>query len=170
MQTSTNLKTLLTASLVLLIISCNNSNKDKDAKDKPADTAITTVPASSPPDIAVQTAAQKCYGNDGLKYATLITINYTVGAELNGKVSSEELGTGKKQVAKFTGTKEGEKLTIKFVGTPPSVGDASEWTQKTWTIDTKSGKEKLRLVFNAKNSETNKWAETDYEFALTDCK
>ncbi len=174
MQTPSNLKTFLTASLALFIIACNNSKKEKDSTDKPADTAVATTPttpppADNPPDTAMQTAVQKCYSNEGLKYATVITINFSAGADVTGSVVSKELETDKKEAAKFTGTVAGDKLTVNFVGKPPVMGAASAWTDKPWTI-TKSGKEKLTIVFNAKNYDTNKWADTDYEFELSGCK
>jgi hypothetical protein len=173
MQTSSNLKTFLTASLALCIIACNNSKKEKDSTDKPADTAVVTnttpPPADNPPDTAMQTAVQKCYSNDGLKYSTVITINYSAGADVTGSVVSKDLESDKKEAAKFTGTVAGDKLTVKFVGKPPVMGAASAWTDKAWTIN-KSGKEKLIIVFNAKNYDTNKWADTNYEFELSGCK
>ena len=174
MQTSSNLKIFITASLALCIIACNNSKKDKGATDKPADSAVVTTPttpppADNPPDTAKQTDVQKCYSNDGLKYSTVITINYTSGADVTGKVVSKELDSDKKEVAKFIGTITDDKLNVTFAGPAPAMGAASEWTNKAWTI-VKSGKEKLRIVFNAKNYDTNKWADTDYEFELINCK
>lgn len=174
MQTPSNLKTFLTASLALCIIACNNSKKEKDSTDKPADTAVVATPATpppvdTPPDTAMQTAVQKCYSNDGLKYSTVITINYSAGADVTGSVVNKDLETDKKEAAKFTGTVAGDKLTVKFAGTPPVMGTASQWTDKPWTIN-KSGKEKIVIVFNAKNYDTNKWADTDYEFELSSCK
>lgn len=173
MQTQKNIRTFFIASLAIFIIACNNSKKDKDATDKLADTAVATTTTPSVdklPDTAKQTNVQKCYSNDGLKYSTVITINYMSDNNVTGKVVSKELDTDKKEVAKFTGSVAGDKLMVKFAGLPPVVGAASEWTSKSWTIGNKSGKESLHIVFNSKNYETNKWAETDYEFALADCK
>lgn len=174
MQTQLNLNTFLTATLALCIIACNNSKKEKDSTDKPADTtaATTNTPPSVntiPADTAMQTAVQKCYSNDGLKYSTVITINYSAGADVTGSIVNKDLETDKKEAAKFTGTVAGDKLTVKFAGTPPVMGAASQWTDKPWTIN-KSGKEKIVIVFNAKNYDTNKWADTDYEFELSSCK
>ncbi len=173
MQASSNLKTFLTASLALCIIACNNSKKEKAPKDQPADTAVATTPPppvdNIPEDTAVQTAVQKCYSNDGLKYSTVITINFSAGADVTGSIANKDYETDKKETIKFTGILIGNKLTVKFGGNPPAMGAASAWTDKPWTIN-KSGKEKLVIVFNAKNYETNKWADTDYEFDLVDCK
>jgi len=174
MQSPSNLKTLLTASFALCIIACSNSKKDKDPTDKPADTAATTTntppPVDNiPADTAMQTAVQKCYSNDGLKYSTVITINYSAGADVTGSIVNKDLETDKKEATKFTGTVAGDKLTVKFAGTPPIMGAASQWTDKPWTIS-KSGKEKIVIVFNAKNYYTNKWGDTNYEFELSDCK
>jgi hypothetical protein len=175
MQPQTTIKTLLTATLALFIISCNSAKKDKETKDKPADTAVSitptppvdTAPAAPKTEVANQ---QKCFSNEGLKYETVITINYTSATAVAGSVTSQEMGSYKKDMAKFTGTADGSKLNITFEGKKPVVGDASEWTSKPWTIDNKTGKEKLHIVFNAKNFETNKWADTDYEFDLVNCK
>jgi hypothetical protein len=175
MQPQTTIRTLIAATLALLIISCNSAKKDKDAKDKPADTAavITPTPSVDTPPTSPKTEVanqQKCFGNEGLKYETVITLNYSSASEVAGTVTSQEMGSNKKEIAKFTGTADGGKLNITFEGKKPIVGDASEWTNKPWTIDNKSGKEKLLIVFNAKNFETNKWADTDYEFDLVNCK
>ncbi|MDZ4806772.1 MAG: hypothetical protein SGI96_00720 [Bacteroidota bacterium] len=171
MQTSI-IKTILTAGLAFIIIACNNSKKEKDKKENQTDTTVATTtppPAEKPPDTAMQTAEQKCYRNDGLKYSTVITINYSAATDVTGSIVNKDLESDKKEAAKFTGTVTGDKLTVKFVGKPPVMGAASEWTVKPWTIN-KSGKEKLIIVFNAKNYDTNKWAHTDYEFELSGCK
>ncbi len=173
MQTQSNFKTFLIACFAIFFVACNNSAKKKDATEKPADTAValTTVPSEENlPVVAKQTAVQKCYTNDGLKYSTVITINFMPDNNVTGKVMSQELDSDKKEVAKFTGSVTGDKLSVKFVGTPPMVGTGSEWTGNPWTIVNKSGKESIGIVFNAKNYETNKWSETDYAFVLTDCK
>ena len=173
MQTQSNFKTFLIACLAIFFVACNNSAKKKDATDKPADTAvaITTVPSKENlSDVAKQTAVQKCYTNDGLKYSTVITINYMPDNKVTGKAMSKEPDSDKKEVAKFTGSVTGDKLSVKFVGTPPMVGTASEWTGNPWTIVSKSGKESIGIVFNAKNYESNKWAETNYEFVLAECR
>ena len=169
MQSPANLKTFLTACFALCIIACNNSKKEKDEKEKPVDTTVATITTTNPPDTAMQTAEQKCYSNDGLQSSTLITINYSTGANVTGSVMNKDLETNKKEVAKFTGIISGDKLTVTFAGKAPVMGAASEWTDKPWTIK-KSGKEKLVIVFNAKNYDTNKWADTDYQFVLVDCK
>lgn len=180
MQSLSNLKTLLTASFTLCIIACNNSKKDKDETVPSTDTAkanTTAVTDTAPPppaenilpDTAMQTAEQKCYSNDGLQSSTTITINYSAGAGVTGNIVNKDLATNKKEVAKFTGTLNGDKLTVTFAGKAPVMGAASEWTDKPWTIK-KAGKEKLVIVFKAKNYDTNKWAYTDYEFELSGCK
>jgi len=172
MQIST-IKTLLAAGLALCIIACNNSAK-KEKKDKQADTAVTEVPpppppANNPPGVEMKPAINKCFTSDGLKYKT--TINLNMGdADCLGTVTSEELESGKKESADFTGVISGEGLVIKFKGEPPVVGAASEWTDKIWTIKKTGNKETLHIIFNAKNYETNKWQDMDYEFQQADCK
>lgn len=180
----TPIKTLITATLALFIISCNSAKKDKEATDKPAaDTAVATTAPPPTDDTAVAPAAavaKKCFSNDGLKYTTTVTINFE-GSKVSGTVTSEDMGSGKKETDTFDGIAKGDKLTVKFKGKAPVVGDASEWTTKPWTITqgtsasatslaTASSPEKLVIVFNAKNYETNKWGETGYEFALSNCK
>ncbi len=171
MQTTT-VKNILTAGLVLFIIACNSTDKKVKTPDKTADTAVAdipTTPAENPADVTT-VPASKCFSNDGLKYSVVIKLFYSSTTQLTGTVVSKHLESGESEIAKFTGTIVGDQLTTQFRGNPPTVGDASEWTSKPWTIDNKPGKEKIRIVFNAKNYETNKWAETDYEFAATTCQ
>ena len=173
MQAEKNNFIFFMTTLAFFIISCSDSKKDKEATDKEVIPEVATTTSSSVDklaDSAKQTVIQKCFGNDGLKYSTVITINYMADNHVTGKVMTIELDSDKKEVAKFTGSVNGDKLTVKFAGAPPVVGTASEWTSKPWTIGNKSGKEGLGIVFNAKNYKTNKWAETNYEFVLTDCK
>ena len=63
---------------------------------------------------------------------------------------------------------------VKFTGTAPVVGSASEWTDKPWTIGQLEGKRQsmdvLHIIFNAKNYNTNKWEDSDYQFAQVECK
>ena len=177
MQISTNIKTFLTAGLTLFIFACNDSSKkDKDSKDKMGDTTVAEAslpPAENPPGIE-ETYDRKCYANEGLKYRTVIMLNYSSANELTGSVSSQELESNETEVAKFTGTIEGDKITVQFSGTPPVIGAATEWTEKPWTLKEVVGKsdymENLRIVFNAKNYDTNKWEDTDYVFILFYCK
>lgn len=173
MHTPIKARAFLIASLTILLFACTSDKKGKDTVNQSAETieSTSTSPAfKTLPDTSQQTLVQKCYTNDGLKYSTVITINYMPDNTITGKVTSKELDSDKKEGAKFTGTLTGDKLTVKFVGTPPLVGTASEWTSNPWTIVSKPGKESIGIVFNAKNYETNKWAETDYVFVLTDCK
>jgi hypothetical protein len=176
MQTKQIIKAVFTTTIAFVIISCNSAKKDKEATNNPgADTAAATTPPPPPPTIDTTAApavavVKKCFSNDGLKYNTVITVNYISTSEVDGSVTSQEMGSDKKEVVKFTGKVSGDKLTIKFDGKPPVIGDASEWTNNPWSIDNKVGKEKLHIIFNAKNYETNKWGDTSYEFALSDCK
>ena len=174
MQRTSIFKTFITASLALCIIACNSSDKKGKKTDKLKDTAVAEVtppapPVENPPGVEMTAATQKCFANDGLKYKTVVTITISE-TNVVGTVTSEEMGSGQKQTTAFEGTLSGDAITVKFKGTPPVVGDASEWTSKSWTIKNKSGKEKLHILFNAKSYETNKWAETDYEFEAVACK
>jgi hypothetical protein len=149
------------------LLACNsNSSKEKTADKKQTD-SMAPLP---PPRAEVSPEVKKCYSNDGLKYNTVITIVFGDKNNVTGNVTSEELETGKKETIAFEGISLGDKLAIKFKGTAPVIGDASEWTDKPWTIKKAGGKETLVIVFNAKNYDTNKWEDTDYQFAQVDCK
>lgn len=159
-----NNRSLLIIALAFIIASCgNNGTADKHNNTK-------TSPTASQDNMQTKTTTpdprreiKKCFSNEGLKYNTTITI-FTEGNEVRGNISSVETGSGTEQKAKFTGTREGNTLTVTIRGNAPLVGDASEWTNKPWTIETKDGKEKLLIPFNAKNYDTNKWQEMIYEF------
>ena len=170
MQISLNIKTLLIASLALFVMACNsNSSKEKDKAVNDTSIAPPPQPTTPPSNVDIKPAEKKCFSSDGLKYSTVISLNIT-GDNVTGNVTSEELGSGKKESTEFEGIFANDKFAIKFKGTPPVAGDASEWTNKPWTMEQGKGKEKLHIIFNAKNYETNKWSDTDYEFALVDCK
>jgi glucokinase len=90
--------------------------------------------------------------------------------EVAGIVKSEEYDSGKKRSTAFLGTRNGNELTVSFKkGDPPVIGDASEWTNKPWTLKKDGAKEILHIIFKAKNFDTNKWEETDYQFVMVDC-
>jgi hypothetical protein len=171
-------KTILIATATLSIISCNNDSKSKSEikemmlEEIKSDTPPPP-PKTEPPKVEIKEAEKKCFANEGLKYKT--TVEFKMGeTDFTGTVTSEELESGKKVTADFTGVISGKKMIVKFKGTPPVVGAASEWTDKPWTIEKVEGKsqlkEKLHIVFNAKNYDTNKWEDTDYKFVLVDCK
>ena len=124
MQISSTFKTIFAAGIALLIISCNSKSKDKvkvtevtlqDIKQEEKN-----IEPPPPPKIDLELAAKRCFANDGLKYKTVITI-YTGGSytEVTGNVVSEEIENNKKETTEFEGTISGDKLTIKFKGTPP---------------------------------------------------
>lgn len=172
---------VITCFITAIAFSCNNSSSAKDSKGKKQDTAQipeVTVPVT-PPEITVSApagseAGTKCFSNEGLKYATVITIIFGEGNAISGDVTAQELGTDAKQTVKFSGTRNGNTLSVKFAGEPPVVGAASQWTGKPWTMEEgegkSNGKEKLHIPFNAKNYETNKWEDTHYEFVLVPCQ
>jgi hypothetical protein len=135
---------------------------------KKADTEILPPP---PPNYEKLPMETKCYTINGLKNKVIVTIRFVGNKYINGWVTSEELQSNMKGGAAFIGTFEGDKLMAKFVANdPPLVGAASEWTDKPWTLKKKGGKETLQIIFNAKNYDTNKWEDTDYQFVLVDCK
>lgn len=179
-------KTILAAGISLFVLSCHHKDKKKttvqeitlqditqeEEKPEPPPPPPPKEPSSK---VKMQDVEKQCYANDGLKYATVITIYSAVnGNTVDGNVSSEDLGSGKKETAEFTGTRDGDKITVKFRGNAPVIGDASEWTNKPWIIKKAEGKssttETLHIIFNAKNYDTNKWKDTEYLFPLVDCK
>jgi hypothetical protein len=172
MHKQASLKTFLPVLLALFILSCNSTKEDKAVKEQTADTTLlkTAETVENTNNVSLETTGQKCFSNDGLKYTIAITINFTAGTQVTGKIISTEMGTDKRQAAKFTGTVMDDQVTVQFAGTPPVVGDASTWTSKPWKLDNRPGKEKLSIVFNAKNFETNKWEEMEYEFAAVACQ
>jgi hypothetical protein len=179
MQISSTFKTIFAAGIAMLIISCSDSKEKvkvqeitlQDVKQEEKDIEP---PPPPPPQVEIPSGAKKCYANDGLKYKTIITIVFGDKNTVTGNVTSEELESGKKENAAFEGTMEGIKFMVKFKGAPPVMGAASEWTDKPWTIEQLEGKgewmERLHITFNAKNYDTNKWADTDYQFAQVACK
>jgi hypothetical protein len=179
MQISSAFKTIFAAGIALLIISCGDSKKkvkvqevtlqDIKQEEKDVEPPPPPPPKEDPPKVEVKNAMNKCFANDGLKYKTVI--NLSIGeTDCIGIVTSEDLESGKKESTGFTGTISGDKLTIKFKGTAPVIGSASEWTDKPWSLKKDGGKETLHIVFSAKNYDTNKWKDTDYLFAPADCK
>lgn len=158
---------LFTASVFL--VSCSSKDKTKttiELKDIKRETD--TEPPPPPPPVKDETsnAVQKCFENDGLKYA--VKINMTIaGNEVKGQLASTETGSNQTETKEFSGTVEGDNLKVKFEGTPPVIGDASEWTDKPWMLaKTKKGNaEILLIIFNAKNYQTNKWEDQKFEFA-----
>lgn len=146
---------------MVLNVACNNNNSASKKEKQGDDTGKTaTTPAPEP---VKRQDIERCFSNDGLKYTTTITL-FTEGNTIRGNVKSTDLKSGKEEKTKFTGTIEGKNLSVSFRGTPPVVGAASEWTEKTWTLENTGGTEKLLINFKAKNYETNKWEEMVYEF------
>lgn len=180
MQISSKFKTILAASLALLIIACNNDKPKRvnvqevtlqDIKqEESAPEPPPPPPPLLPPKIDSEETVQKCFKNEGLKYTT--TINMFIGDKhILGQVVAEEIGGNNTTIIEnFDGTIAGKTLNIKFKHKSPIIGTASEWTDKPWTIKKEGGKETLLIVFNAKNYDTNKWEDTNYQFALVDCK
>lgn len=174
-------KLIIAASFALFILACNNDKSKKlttktevnleniTQEEKNVEPPPPPPPTTMPPKVEMLS----CYANDGLKYKTVINIIQS-SEGVKGNVSSEEYDSGKKEVAEFTGIMDGNKLTVKFKGKPPVIGDASEWTDKPWRIEKVEGKgntpELLYIIFKAKDHETNKWKDTEYIFAAVDCK
>ncbi len=107
---------------------------------------------------------QKCFEDDGLKYKTVIHINFLSTTQVSGNVTSEEYDSQAKLKTDFTGIISGRMLKIKFNGNRPVVGAATQWLDKPWTIKKTKGKETLCIIFYSKNYNTQKWSNTTYEF------
>lgn len=163
----------------LFILACNDKKPKKTYKQevtlqdiKQEEQPIEPPPPPPPkPDPVSPITLTDCFQNEGLKYSTKIILGFDDN-RVGGIVISGEIGANKTDTAFFSGTKTGSGLNVEFdrKSKPPVVGDASEWTNKPWTLKKSKGTEVLQIVFNAKNYDTNKWEETVYEFEKTDCK
>lgn len=111
---------------------------------------------------------QKCFEDNGLKYRTVITINFLTTTRVNGVVTSTEYDSDVKEETDFTGTINGKMLNIKFNGKPPIIGAATQWMSKPWLIKKNSKKEVLCIIFYSKNYDTKRWSNITYEF--TSCQ
>lgn len=126
---------------------------------------IDTTVSTNSSDIVTNDDKIKRFSLDGLKYKTLIEIHFDSSAKVTGSVEDIDLGTSAStDKANFTGTKNGDNLNVHFDGKEPVVGDNSQWTKQPWTIKKVNGKEVLNIQFLAKNYDTNKWENTNYEF------
>ena len=106
--------------------------------------------------------SQKCFSSIGLKYTTIIKINFITSEIVKGFVQDIDGGSGLTiDSVEFTGAKNDNKINVNFKGKKPIVGDNSEWTNSPWTIN---GKGILNIKFLAKNYDTNKWGNFNYEF------
>ncbi len=148
-----------------LFVSCAQGKKGKKEEPKQSEEISTHADSSGvSPDLSADAVAEKCFENIGLKYNVRISIFFNSATTVSGSVTSTESAGNSEEKSEFTGTRNGDELTIKFTGKPPVVGDASEWTDKPWHL--KTGNSSLSIIFSAKNYETNKWAETEYTFEL----
>lgn len=161
------MKLLITIFISLVVFtSCNsgnNSRKDNKGTLKES-TPAAEVTSPIEPVTATQAQVPKCFQNDGLKYRTIIQLNYLSPTDVAGTVSVDEYSNKLTDKQRFSGTIKGNEITVKFMSKPPEAGSSSEWTNKPWTIITTDSVEVLKIIFNAKNFETNQWAETAYEF------
>lgn len=100
------------------------------------------------------------YCNNGLKYASKVVLINLTASTVQGKFSTVEYNTEDTIIVDFNGARKGNNLYIKFNGTSPVVGDATEWTNRPWIIKGN----KLLIPFRAKNYTTNKWGVSFGEF------
>ncbi len=179
MRITSGLKTIFAAGIALLIISCDRKSKDKVKVTEITLQDITQEkvedpppPPPPPPKVEMPPVTlSHCFSNEGLKYTTTIKLGFN-GKQVVGYVESSEIGSDEIKSAFFEGTKNGNELKVEFnpKNQAPIIGDASEWTDKPWTIKKTGSKETLHIIFNAKNYETNKWENTDYQFEKVECK
>ena len=153
-----------------ILTSCNSGAKDGKEEAVKTDSLTQVVndvtPAIDPSINANAPIPQpKCFENDGLKYRITINLNYISAVEFSGMITTDEYGKKLVDKQRFIGSVKGNDITVKFMNRKlPVVGDATEWTTKPWTIKNTLGAETLSIIFNAKNYDTNQWAETSYEF------
>ena len=114
MQISLKFKTILAASLALLIIACNN---DKPKKVKVQEITLQDIKQEEkyvepppppppkgphPPKMEIKGGKTKCFVSEGLKYQTTVTLIFNDN-EAMGIVRSEELESGKKNQLRLQG-------------------------------------------------------------------
>jgi hypothetical protein len=111
--------------------------------------------------ISASAQKQYCFENEGLKATTGILFTVSGNKIIDGEYTTTEYDENSTPVkAAFTGTKVGNILTIKFVGTAPD-----EFTKIKiikWTL----GKS-LKVQMYGKNYQTNKWGV--YSATFTGC-
>lgn len=160
------MKKIFSAAIIIcttLIVSCSSGKKDHKTDTIPEEVAPAQVDsAAARPDNAGDAVAEKCFENEGLKFNTRISLYFNSATIVSGTVTVTEAGGTSEEKAEFTGTRNGDEIKVLFTGTPPVIGESSEWTSKPWTL--KHGSTSLSIVFNAKNYETGKWGEVVYDF------
>ncbi len=156
------------------IFGCQQSSKKESQKiPQNSDTTPIAPPYDSPPGVEM-TSAKRCFNNQGLTYDVTILFEYKTDTSFTGKVISHNLETDLDETTLFSGRENDGQLTISFEGKPPMIGAASEWLSKPWRIVKSEGKssfeDMLHIPVKAKNYETNKWEESEYEFTPGACK
>jgi hypothetical protein len=149
---------LIILATTILFSACQSNSSSGKNTDNKQDTTV-----KQPFNSSAHTATQKCFTNQGLKFNATVTLNMD-DRTVTGNVSTEDEGSGQKTSTSFEGSRNKDTLIVRFKGTPPMVGDASEWTDKPWFISHANGKESLGIIFNAKNYQTSKWEMTTYTF------
>jgi hypothetical protein len=107
----------------------------------------------------------KRFSLDGLKYKTIIELDFISTSKIKGFIEDVDEGTGtSSDSVNFTGIKNGDSLLIHFNGEKPIIGDNSKWTNNPWIIKNLNGVETLNIKFLAKNYDNNKWGNIMYQF------
>lgn len=107
-------------------------------------------------------SVSKCFRADWLQGER--TVNLTInGSRVAGTFSVAGGGDGDASY-KFSGTLEGNTLTVAFAGNKMPDVSPSEMKSLIWTLVKSGDKESLRIKFRGKNYETNKYEDSFADF------
>lgn len=110
-------------------------------------------------------AQTKCFRNEGLKDNHIVRFEAD-GADVAGSYFVEPDGEPENtQTFDFSGTRSGNRLSVKFAGDAPAGIAPSKTKVLIWTLAQTANGEILRIKFYGKNYETNKFADYTADFA-----
>ena len=110
----------------------------------------------------------KCFRNDGLRDNHIVRFDAD-GGDVAGSYFVESDGNAEQtQTFDFSGTRNGNTLTVKFAGAAPPGVAPSKAKNLIWTLARSADNEILRIKFYGKNYETNKYA--DYSADFVSCE
>lgn len=102
-----------------------------------------------------------CFKNAGLKDEQTVSLNINESRVTGTYKIMRDYSSDSVETFDFTGTRSGTTLKVKFKGSKlPSPGMKSP----TWKLVDDGEKQILRIKFNGKNYETNKFEDTEVEF------
>jgi len=102
-----------------------------------------------------------CFKNEGLKDEETVTLNIDETRVTGTYKIMRDYSSDTVETFDFTGTRTGKTLKIKFKGNKlplPSMKSLN------WTLDDDGTKQTLRIKFNAKNYDTNKFEDSLVDF------